>query len=265
MFLISLTSRHACLSLILMLIPGFCPAETITVGGVGSLAPLLKILGERYARKNPGVEIVFADPVPGDVMQALAEGQVDIALTGRALNPDEAGSPRPWLQTPLALVTSGGKTSGMTRAQLADIYAGRNTTWDDGKPIRLVLRAVHAAETQGLRLMSPEIDAALSLALKRADLPVANNDNDAIDMLTRTNGSLGTTTLSMAEGAGVELVPIDGIRPSIKALANDSYPWRRIYYLVSRSIPTPATAAFFGYLSSPKALALARKFEYLPL
>lgn len=250
-----------------MLIPGIVLAETVTVGGVGSLSPLFNILGKEYARKNPGVEIVVVHPPLGSSggLRALAAGKVDIALVGRTLKPEEAGQAKPWLQTPLVLATSGGKTKGLSRAQLADIYAGRRTAWDDGKPIRLVLRGAHESETQSLRAMAPEIDVAVGEALKRPGLPVAENDIEAIEMLDRIYGALGTTTLGLikAEGARLDLVPIDGVKPSVTALSNGSYPWRRLYYLVSRPTPPPTAAAFLAYLNSPAAWAIARKLDYV--
>jgi len=257
---------YAAVCLLSLLISGAALAETITVGGVGSLSPLLGILGKAYSKNNPDVRIVVIHPPLGSSggMRALAAGKVDIALVGRALKPEEAGHAKPWLQTPLVVATSGGKTKGLSRVQLADIYAGRKKTWDDGTSIRLVLRGAHESETQSLRSMSPAIDAAVSEALKRSDLPVAENDIEAVKMITQIYGSLGTTSLGLinTESVRLDLVPIDGIKPSIKALDDGSYPWRRIYHLVSRPTPTTATTAFLAYLNSPEALALVRTFEY---
>lgn len=269
MLLPGLASRcfYASMCLLSLLISGAALAETITVGGVGSLSPLLGILGEAFSRQTPGVRVVVIHPPLGSSggMRALAAGKVDIALTGRVLKPEEAGIAKPWLQTPLVVATSGGKTKGLSRAQLADIYAGRKTAWDDGRPVRLVLRGAHESETQSLRSMTPEIDAAVGEALKRPDLPVAENDIEAIKMIAQIYGSFGTTTLGLinTESIRLDVVPIDGIKPSTKALIDGSYPWRRIYHLVSRPTQTPATTAFLSYLNSPAALALARKFEYV--
>lgn len=256
------------LMLISVLAAPIAAAETITVGGVGALSPLLRYLGEEFAKKNPGLEVVVTHPPLGTVggLRALAAGRIDIALAGRELRHDEAGQAKPWLQTPLVLATAGGRTQGLSSVQVADIFVGRKKTWDDGKPIRIVLRSAHDSVTQALRSMAPEIDAAVDEALKRADLPVAENDIEAVEMLARIPGSFGPTTLGLMTAGRFRLQPvaINGHLPSINSLADGSYPWRRRFYLVTRNSPPPAAAAFVAYLNSATAMALARQRDYLP-
>jgi phosphate transport system substrate-binding protein len=197
----------------------------------------------------------------------LAAGKVDIVLSGRELKAEDAPQALPWLQTPLVLATNRGKTSGLTRAQLADVFAWRKTTWDDNNPIRLVLRGEQESETRDLRSMSPEIDAAVGSALKRGDLPIAENDLEALDMLTRVPGSLGTSSLGLltASGSKLVVVQIDGLKPSTKLVEDGSYRWLRRYHLGTAKTPSPATTAFYAWLKSAPALAAARKLDYLPI
>jgi phosphate transport system substrate-binding protein len=243
-------------------------AETITVGGVGSLTPLVQKLAEDYSKKTPGVEIVVVSPPLGTKggIRALAAGKVDILLSGRELKSDEAAQRVPWVKTALVLATNGGKSKGFTSAQLANIYAGRQKNWDDNKPIRLVLRGEQESETRDLRSMSPELDAAVATALKRSDLPIAENDLDALDSLTKIPGSFGTTSqgLLTASGARLSIVPVDGLKPSGKGIEDGSYPWLRHYTLGTSKAPSPAATAFFAWLNSAPALAAARKFDYVP-
>ncbi len=164
------------------------------------------------------------------------------------------------------MLATNSKQQALTRAQIAEIYGGRKTTWDDRKPIRLVLRGEQETETRLLRSLSPEIDAAVASALKRPDLPVAENDLDAIDALTKITGSLGTTNLGLlkASGAKLNVLALDGIAPSVKTAEDGSYPLMRHFYLVTTS-PSTVAAAFVSWLQSPAALALARQQHYLPM
>lgn len=167
----------------------------------------------------------------------------------------------------MVLATFGGKTKGMTRTQIADVYAGRKTTWDDGKPIRLVLRGDQETETKVLRSISPEVDAAVTLALKRPGLPIAENDLDAIDTLTKIQGSLGSTNLGLlnASQSKLMIIPIDGVMPSAKSAEDGSYRYVRQFHLITAATPRPAVTAFLNWLNAPAALALARQLDYLPL
>jgi phosphate transport system substrate-binding protein len=243
-------------------------AETVTVGGVGSLTPLVQKLVDDYSKKTPGVEIVVMNPPIGTKggIRALAAGKVDILLSGRELKPEEAAQSVPWVKTALVLATNGGKQKGFTRTQLANVYAGRQKNWDNSQPIRLVLRGEQETETRDLRLMSPELDAVVATALKRSDLPIAENDLDALEALTKIPGSFGTTSqgLLTASGSKLTVVPIDGLKPTLKAVDEGSYPWHRHYVLGTTKTPSPAAAAFFAWLNSAPALAAARKLDYVP-
>ena len=257
----------AALVLMSLLAPLSATAETITLGGVGSMTPIVKLLGSEYAKKNSGIEVYVIDPPMGSSggLRALAAGKIDIALSARTSKADEAGQAKPWLQTPLVLATSS-KSKGLTRAQVAEIYGGRKTTWDDNKPIRLILRGEQETETKVLRSLSPEVDAAVADALKRTGLPIAENDLDAVEALTRISGSLGTTNLGLVKvsGARLTVLALDGVQPSIKTVEDGSYRLIRQFYLVTTN-PSPSAAAFVAWLNSPAALSLARQQEYLPL
>lgn len=243
-------------------------AETIMVGGPGSLTPLVKLLGAEYMKKNPGTEVSVVHPPlgTGGSLKALSAGHIDIALIGRLDKPDEETHPRPWLQTPVVLVTNDGKSNGLTSSEIADIYGGRRTKWDDGHPIRLVLRGEYESETKSFRTLSPAVDTAVGEALRRPGFALAENDLVAVELLSRISGSLGTTSLGLLKTthSRLTLLPIDGVLPSAKAAEAGSYRLQRQYYLVLSSAPRPAATAFAQWLLSPVALAVARRFEYLP-
>ena len=62
-----------------LLLAGVCSpalAETITLGGVGSMTPLLKKLGEDYKKRNPAIDVVVMHPPIGTAggIRALAAG-----------------------------------------------------------------------------------------------------------------------------------------------------------------------------------------------
>lgn len=267
-------SRHLIriLSGLLTMASAVLPASTLaaalTIGGVGSLTPLIKQLGDEFAKAHPGFAFTVIEPPMGSNggIRALYTGKIDLVVSARDTRPGETGLAKPWLQTPLVLATAGGKSKGVTRAQIADIYAGRKTTWDDDKPIRLVLRGDHETETKVLRALTPEIDVAVGESLKRPGLPLAENDFEALEMLGKIAGSFGTSSLGLikASNSRLTILPIDGVNPSAKTIEDGSYPLRRQFYLITAPNPSPAVAAFVSWLNSPLALKTCRKLEFLP-
>lgn len=244
-------------------------AETIRIGGPGSMTPLVKLMGAEYVKKNSGIEIISVDPPlgTGGSLKALSVGSIDIAVIGRLGKPDEKVSLRPWLQTPVVLATSDGKSDGVTTADIADIFARRKTTWNDNKPIRLVLRGEYESETLIFRTLAPVVDAAVGEALRMTGFALAENDLVALELLGRIAGSVGTTSLGLLKTtqSRLNVLAIDGVLPSVKAAEAGTYRLLRPYYLVVSATPSPATLAFAHWLNSPAALAFARRFEYIPI
>lgn len=255
--------------LLLVVVSSGVAAETVMLGGVGSLTPVVKLLGEEYAKKNAGIEVIVIDPPMGSngSLRALAAGKIDVVLSGRMPKAGETGQAMAWLQTPLVFATNGGKIKDITRADIVDIYGGRKMAWDDKKPIRLVMRGEQESETRALRSLSSEVDAAVMAALKRGDLPIAGNDLEALVTLAKISGSFGTSSLGLikASGAKLTVLSLDGLQPSAKAIEDGSYRLVRQYYLVKGANPSPAAAAFVAWLNSPAAMAIVRKLDYLPL
>jgi phosphate transport system substrate-binding protein len=204
----------------------------------------------------------------GGGIRALNDGRIDLAMSGRPLKAGENGRSIAWLHTPLVLATQGGVLAkGLDEQTIADIYAGRRTQWDNGKPVRLILRGAEETELKILRFWSKEVDVAVGMALKRTDLPVGENDLEALALLARINGSIGTTTLGLlrANGEQIKPLPLNGVSPSLENLNKKNYPLVREYFLVVPASSKPAATAFLDFLQSPAALKLAARYEYGPL
>lgn len=156
---------------------------------------------------------------------------------------------------------------GLDPQSLADIYAGRRTQWDNGKPIRVVMRGAQETELKALRSLSKAVDEAIELAIKRTDLPIAENDLEALAMLGRISGSFGTTTLGLLrlQGEQLKVFPVNGQQPTLDNLQKQHYPLVREYFLVRPAASKPAASAFLSFLQSPAALKLAARYEYSPL
>jgi phosphate transport system substrate-binding protein len=264
--------RQSWLAIAVLLSFSSAIAETITVGGVGSLSPLIHILADDFQKQHPGITVNLIHPPVGTAgsIRALSAGKLDIALAGRALKANEGVTAvgKPWLITPLVLATNGGKIkNGLDNSEIVGIYSGQRRKWDDGSPIRLVLRGADETETKVLRTLAPEVNAAIDQTLKRQDLPFAENDLDALAALSKIRGSLGTTTLGLIkiDGKSLSALPINGQVATLANLQKGNYPLSRHYYLVTNPASSTATGTFLTYLTSAAALRIAARYEYGPL
>jgi len=248
-------------------------AEILKVGGTGSSAPLVANLFEAFRKQVPGVELEQPSPPlgSGGALKALAGGRLDLAFAGRPLKPDEEARVGPSFKlatTPFVLASAGGrKQDGFTRDELAGVYAGTRAVWDNGAPIRLVLRASFESDTEVLRAMSPAMAAAVDVAARRPGMAMGQDDLETLTLLTRTPGSFGPTTLGLLRGMGSQLTlfAIDGVTPSLANLQNGRYVWRKDMTVVLSRQPTPLAKKFAAFLRSDKARAVLLHYDYLPL
>lgn len=247
-------------------------AEPLRISGTGSSAPLVTALFEEFRKQHPDAELLQPIPPLGSsgALKALAGGRVDMALPGRALKPDEAarvGQHFVLATTPLVLASAGGqKKNGFTLDELAGVYEGRQTRWDNGQPIRLVLRASFESDTQALRSMSPAMAKAVDSAARRPGMAMGQDDLETLSLLTRSHGSLGPTTLGLLRTSGAKLTmfEIDGVTPSLAALKEGRYPWHKEISVALPHQPSPLADKFATFLQSDKAHAVLRRSAYLP-
>jgi phosphate transport system substrate-binding protein len=157
--------------------------------------------------------------------------------------------------------------SDTTLAEVLEIYAGRKTTWDDGTALRLILRPAADTDTIALRMLSPEMAHAVERSQEREGLIVAMTDQDAADVLERTGGSIGTTTLAMAvsEKRRIRVLSLSGVRPTTKSVRDGTYPYTKTFHMVTRQAPSPIAARFLRFVRSPEGKAILSRVGHVPL
>lgn len=249
------------------------PAETLKIGGTGSSAPLVVLLFEEFRKQVPDAQLNQVQPPlgSGGALKALANGRIDLAFVGRPVKPEEAarvGEQREFAATPFVLASQGGrKKSGFTLDELARVYDGRLLNWEDGAPIRLILRPSFESDTLTLKAMSPALRQAADAAARRPGMAMGQDDLDTLALLRDTPGSFGATTLGLLNSSGTRLTvfALNGVTPSLANLKNGSYPWRKPMLVVLPGQPGALARQFATFLRGDKARAVLLRHDYLPL
>lgn len=142
----------------------------------------------------------------------------------------------------------------MTTSELFFIYSGVITIWSDGTPIRIVLRPKTDSDWEVLAGLRPDFEISMAAAASRRGLPVVFSDQDAMSMIEKLPGGLGTASLAavIAEKRALRAITIDGVAPTLDNLANGSYRLEKSLYLVTRTRPKELTRRFLAFLQSEK-------------
>ena len=262
--------------LLALLGPGAHPAgtagDTLKISGTGGAIGGVALVARAFCRANPGVKVIIPRSMgsTGGIRAAIA-GKLDIGLSARPLNREErdlGARDTPYAQTPFVFaVNPGVRRSDITAPEILDIYEGRLGWWDDGTPVRLVLRPEADTDSVLLRRRIPGLAAALAKAHGREGMLVALTDADCADRIENTPGAFGTTTLSLvrSENRRIKILAVSGVAPSGEAVGAGTYPYTKTFHVVTGPHPSPAALRFIEFLRSPDGMSILLQSGHLAL
>jgi phosphate transport system substrate-binding protein len=244
----------------------------VRVNGTGSGVGGMKVLAKAFMDANPDTK-VDVQPAVGSSggISALLAGQIEVAVSNR--KPKEAElskqalSSIEYAHTPFVVAVS--RDLGITALstqQLAGLYAEGAVNFPNGKRARPVLRLSDAADTDLLKSLSPEVAKAVDAASQRRGMLNANTDSDAANLLERTAGAFGVSTLALIESEKRPLVAlsIDNKMPSVDNLASGAYPHHKALHLIVGANAGANTKRFVAFVQSSAGKALLRANGHVP-
>jgi phosphate transport system substrate-binding protein len=109
--------------------------------------------------------------------------------------------------------------------------------------------------------LSEDLRKAIVEAEKRAGMVMAITDGEAVDLIERIPGALGTTTLGhiMTQRRAIRPLPLDGVEPTAENAMLGKYPLHKRFYVIVRQPPSAAAQSFVRFLQSPAAQDILQK------
>lgn len=262
---------------LLLLVATLLPArlwaqETIRIGGTGTGLGSITLLASAFQKKYPDIKIRIMPSIGSSgAIQATAAYALDIGLCGRSLNEKEAGLGlvvTEYARTPFVFaVRKDVPVAGLSTGELVKIYQGKMQTWPNGEWVRVVLRPKSDADTHIARNISPEMSAAVDMALAREGMLMAVTNQESNAMISKTSGSIGFSTLTqiMTENHPVKALAIDGVDPVTNNGANKHYPFMKTLSLLTKPAASPSVRRFIDFVRSPEGAAILRKTGNIPM
>lgn len=241
-------------------------ATPLRIGGSGGPLATMPVLAEAFQKTHPQARFVIVPSLgSGGGIKALRVGAIDVALGSRPLKDTERGPDiisTEYARTPFVFAAAERLgLPGITTTELIRIYRGEQTTWPDGRPLRLVLRPKMDSDTEIAKSLSPEMSLAVNAALARDGMIIAVTDKDSADSIETIPGAIGTTTLAQinSEKRELQVLALDGVMPSLKTLAEGKYPYYKSFFVVTGPGSSPLARQFAAFLQSPAGQALLQK------
>ncbi len=240
-------------------LPAAFAAETIRIGGTGSALGPMRVLEEAFRKQHPNLEVVVVPGLgSGGGRKALMGGALDVAATARPWRGAEkldGAVARLYGWSPFVMaVAAKNPAANLTIQNILEIHNGKKTSWPDGERLRLILRQLTDSDTEMLLSIGPDMERAVKSAHQREGMKIAITDEESAEAIQSTPGAIGTSMLSLiiSEKRPLKALSIKGIVPSVKSIADGSYPWFKSFYLVTKADSSPSSRSFVEFALSAR-------------
>lgn len=245
--------------------------DVVRVGGAGTGLGAMKVLAEAFEKTHPKTRIkIMSSLGSAGGIKALLHGALDVAISGRTLKPEElkdGAIAQECARTPFVFVVNKNvRKNDLSYRDLEMIYNGQMTKWPDGTRIRLIIRPVTDTDTITLKSFSKEMEQAVNASNARPNMILAVTDQEAAAAVAKIPGAIGVSTLVqiVTEKYPLKVLSLNGIKPSLDALAKGNYPHSKSLYLVWSPKTSAAAMQFIQFVSSASGRAILAKTGTLP-
>jgi len=248
-------------------------AEQIVLDGSSGMLPLAKALASAYQQRSsdPRVEIGRGLGT-GARLQALAEGQIQVALASHGIKPDEVQKGNlKVIEVARGAIVFAVNTSvpitNIIESQVCDAYSGKIRTWQPlggaNNPIVVLTRPPTEVDPEVIRAK-----VGCFKELKEVEtVKVMARGGDMAKELAETPHALGMTSMTVVEQSGgkVKALTLNGIAPTAENVRSGRYFLTRDFLFVMKGEPTPPVKTFLDFVLSPEGDRVIQANGAVPL
>ena len=241
---------------------------TVSTNGSTSMEKVVGILSEQFMEDNSDVTVTYDATGSGTGIEAVANGTCDIGLASRGLKDVE--TEKGLVATTVALdgiaiiVNAECPVEDLTVEQIADIFTGKVTSWEDfgGKgDIACIGREAGSGTRDGFESITGTKDTCV-LAQE------LTSTGAVIAAVKSSPNAIGYASLSAVEGQeGIRVLTVNGVACTEETVLDGSYVVQRPFNLVTvEGVElSEAAKAFFDYMFSAEASELIVKAGAVPV
>ena len=245
-------------------------ADTIKIGGSGSMIPLLTELGKAYVKKNPKDTVDVNQKSMGQPggIAALNAGAIDIAMSAMPITPEQAKLQVEPIEIArvagVVAVNSSVTATNLTSQQLCDIYAGKIKNWNQVGGADAPIAPLTRPESDSTKQMFRKSMACMNNLKEAANvlnLPKSADMHNALGITKNSIGPVDSIALGDAAGKFKE-IKIDGKNHDQMTSGNWSFVLRN--NLVLGKNRSEAVKRFMNFIKSPEGQAVIKSEKAVP-
>lgn len=256
----------AIMIVLLVFTAGFAFAEgqpedevvTLVMGGSTTVEPIMRSAIEAYTDVVPNAQLSYEGTGSSEGVQGVLDGVYDIGGASRDLKSSEADAGA--VATPIALdgiavVTNNNVlVDNLTIEQIAGIYTGEITNWNEVGGTDKAIVVVTREETSGTRVAFMELTLHKVYGKESAfleDAITTESNGDMVIKVGSTPDAIGFCGLGYVDDAissGAKTVLVDGVEPTVDNILSGEYSVSRKLNVITHGEPTGFAKTFIEYL-----------------
>ncbi|HEY5541233.1 MAG TPA: phosphate ABC transporter substrate-binding protein [Coriobacteriia bacterium] len=232
--------------------------NTLNVSGSTTILPIAEESADAFKALHPGTTVLVSGLGSSAGIEAVSAGTADIGTSSRDLKPEE--DKLGLVDFPIAydgiavIVSPDNPVHALTMAQLREIFTGKITNWKQVGGEDRTVEVVNRDEASGTREAFQKL--VMAGATFDAAATVLPGTGQVRDVVARAPGAVGYISLGFVKprfaGVSVKALSIDGVVPSEKTVADNTYPIGRVLHFFTKGQPTGLTKEFVDFVLSAK-------------
>ncbi len=243
---------------------------TLVITGSTTVNPIMMLVAEEY----DGATLQISASGSGQGASDCINGTNDIGMLSRDLTQAEldAGLIAETIayDAVAVIVDEDAGVSNLTLEQIAKIYAGEITNWNQVDGNDLEIRPIVREDGSGTRDCFNEALATVydvDYDTIMAGYNSTNSNGTMANTVSSTTGAIGYVGLSYLSGLGdgVVEISVDGVKASVETTLDESYEITRSLILVTNGEPDADEKALLDYMLSEAGQAFVEEEGYVPV
>ena len=244
--------------------------STLVITGSTTVNPIMMLVAEEY----DGATLQISASGSGQGASDCINGTNDIGMLSRDLTQAEldAGLVAETIayDAVAVIVDEDAGVSNLTLEQIAKIYAGEITNWNQVDGNDLEIRPIVREDGSGTRDCFNEALATVydvDYDTIMAGYNSTNSNGTMANTVSSTTGAIGYVGLSYLSGLGdgVVEISVDGVKASVETTLDESYEITRSLILVTNGEPDADEKALLDYMLSEAGQAFVEEEGYVPV
>jgi len=246
-----------------LLVPSFALADASQISAAGSTAlqPLVQGAAEAYQAQHPDIKISVTGGGSRTGLALVGSKSVDIGDSDivAPAGSDSLVDHKVAVVGFSVIVNPASGVTGLTKAQIQDIFSGKITNWKDAGGKDQAITVINRPSSSGTRAVF--VKTLMGSAVLDQSTSTEDATGTVVQKVKQTAGAVSYASFSGTHNkTGVTEVTIDGAMPNDADVETGKYPFWSYEHMMTNGAPTGEIAKFIDFVKASNDLLVKNGF-----